>query len=164
MVTDVAARGIDIPNLDYVINFHFPGSPKLFVHRVGRCARAGRTGTAFSLFSNEDAAHLLDLQIFLGRSFDINDNTTFGIIPSDLLEEEYMDVQKHMNDINIVGVSISSNDKNFIINTEVFLIIEWCIPYQSKCLQKIFNIKTGGINRIQCMRKKDEILFLTSIG
>lgn len=36
IVTDIAARGIDIPSLDYVVNVHFPGKPKLFVHRVGK--------------------------------------------------------------------------------------------------------------------------------
>ena len=58
-------RGIDIPLLDNVINVDFPPRPKLFVHRVGRAARAGRSGTAFSLFSSEELAYVLDLHLFL---------------------------------------------------------------------------------------------------
>ena len=72
IVTDVAARGIDIPLLDYVINFDFPTKPKLFVHRVGRVARAGRSGIAFSLVSSDEVPHMLDLHLFLGR----------GVIPA----------------------------------------------------------------------------------
>ena len=68
VVTDVAARGIDIPLLDNVVNFDFPPRPKLFVHRVGRVARAGRTGIAHSLLVKEEMGFLVDLHLFLGRS------------------------------------------------------------------------------------------------
>lgn len=67
IVTDVAAWGIDIPLLDNVINWDFPPKPKLFVHRVGRAARAGRTGTAYSFVTSEDMACLLDLHLFLSK-------------------------------------------------------------------------------------------------
>lgn len=67
VVTDVAARGIDIPILANVINYDFPSQPKIFVHRVGRTARAGQRGWSYSLVRDTDAPYLLDLQLFLGR-------------------------------------------------------------------------------------------------
>ncbi|GAB4833094.1 Putative DEAD-box ATP-dependent RNA helicase 29 [Ancistrocladus abbreviatus] len=67
VVTDVAARGIDIPLLDNIINLDFPPKPKIFVHRVGRAARAGRTGTAYSFLTSEDMPYLLDLHLFLSK-------------------------------------------------------------------------------------------------
>jgi ATP-dependent RNA helicase DDX54/DBP10 len=67
VVTDVAARGIDIPVLANVINYDFPPQPKIFVHRVGRTARAGQRGWSYSLVKESDAPYLLDLQLFLSR-------------------------------------------------------------------------------------------------
>ncbi|ETV83912.1 hypothetical protein H257_04500 [Aphanomyces astaci] len=54
--TDVVARGIDLPDVDWIIQFDPPQDPNFFVHRVGRTARAGRSGSALTfLSSNEDA-------------------------------------------------------------------------------------------------------------
>lgn len=87
VVTDVAARGIDIPLLDNVINFDFPAAPKLFVHRVGRAARAGRKGCAFSLLTREELAYLIDLNLFLGRPLQC--------IPRDAGPEEAREMQEN---------------------------------------------------------------------
>lgn len=67
VTTDVAARGIDIPLIDNVINYDFPAKPELFVHRVGRAARMGRTGTAYSLLTPDELPYLLDLHLYLSR-------------------------------------------------------------------------------------------------
>ncbi|MBE0515724.1 C-terminal helicase domain-containing protein, partial [Sulfurimonas sp.] len=55
--TDIAARGLDIDNVSCVINFDLPRSPTDYIHRIGRTARAGRSGTAISFISHEDRAH-----------------------------------------------------------------------------------------------------------
>lgn len=64
LVTDIAARGIDIPLLDIVINFNFPFKPKLYIHRVGRVARAGRFGAAISLIAHDETPYLHAQHIF----------------------------------------------------------------------------------------------------
>ncbi|KAG5648471.1 hypothetical protein DXG03_003082 [Asterophora parasitica] len=77
VVTDVAARGIDIPVLENVVNYDFPQGARVFVHRVGRTARAGRQGWAWSFTTNAELPYLLDLQLFLGRPLK-NDVTEGG--------------------------------------------------------------------------------------
>ena len=50
VATDVAARGLDIPNVEYVINYSFPLTIEDYVHRIGRTGRAGKTGVAYTFF------------------------------------------------------------------------------------------------------------------
>ena len=96
VVTDIAARGIDIPMLDNVINFHFPAKSKLFIHRVGRVARAGRPGTAYSLVGTDEMAYFIDLQLFLGGSpetvplspsQDLDWHRRLGRVPQTVIDE-----------------------------------------------------------------------------
>jgi ATP-dependent RNA helicase DDX54/DBP10 len=67
VVTDVAGRGIDLPILSNVINYDFPSQPKIFIHRVGRTARAGRKGWSYNIVRDVDVPYMLDLQLFLSR-------------------------------------------------------------------------------------------------
>jgi len=55
--TDIAARGLDINNLECVINFDLPRAPADYIHRIGRTGRAGKTGVAISFISHEDKEH-----------------------------------------------------------------------------------------------------------
>ena len=67
VVTDVAARGIDVPLIDHVIHYSFPANAKLFIHRSGRAARAGRIGYCWGLVDSEEMGYMVDLYLFLGR-------------------------------------------------------------------------------------------------
>ena len=61
VATDVAARGLDVSDIQYVINFDFPNDVEDYVHRIGRTARAGRTGTAVTFFTQDNANHAENL-------------------------------------------------------------------------------------------------------
>uniref|UniRef100_A0A6G1SP84 RNA helicase n=1 Tax=Aceria tosichella TaxID=561515 RepID=A0A6G1SP84_9ACAR len=105
LVTDIAARGIDIPLLDIVINFNFPFKPKLYIHRVGRVARAGRFGCAISLLSHDETPYLHALQMFLDQplltalevssqngdqltSLESLPDKVLGSVPQDIIDDE----------------------------------------------------------------------------
>ena len=108
VVTDVAARGIDIPVLANVINYDFPSQPKIFVHRVGRTARAGKKGWSFSLVTDSDAPYMVDLQLFLGKRLLIgrqdkevpsySEDVVVGGLPRDQLANTCEWVTKNLED------------------------------------------------------------------
>ncbi len=62
VASDVAARGLDLPDVSHVFNFDVPAHADYYVHRVGRTGRAGRTGTAFMIVTQADEKHLESIQ------------------------------------------------------------------------------------------------------
>jgi len=70
VATDVAARGIDIDNVTHVINYDLPGEPESYVHRIGRTARAGTSGTAISLCTPADRDSLKAIEKLTRRRMD----------------------------------------------------------------------------------------------
>jgi ATP-dependent RNA helicase RhlE len=67
IATDVAARGLDIDDLPYVINYELPHTPEDYVHRIGRTGRAGKPGNAISLVSAREVGYLVDIEKLIKR-------------------------------------------------------------------------------------------------
>ena len=66
VATDVAARGIDIPNLSFVFNYDLPDEPDNYIHRIGRTGRAGESGIAYTLCCEDELPQLFDVEKLLG--------------------------------------------------------------------------------------------------
>ncbi len=62
VATDIAARGIDVPGVSHVFNFEMPNMPEQYVHRIGRTARAGADGIAYSFVCNDERLFLRDIE------------------------------------------------------------------------------------------------------
>jgi len=77
VATDIAARGIDIDNLRYVINYDIPNESETYVHRIGRSGRAGDEGTAISLCEPEENAYVKDIEKLIRKQIKVVDNNPF---------------------------------------------------------------------------------------
>ena len=72
VATDIAARGIDVDGVSHVFNFELPNVAEVYVHRIGRTARAGASGRAFTLCDPEERGLLRDIEKLIGRKIDLD--------------------------------------------------------------------------------------------
>lgn len=79
VATDIAARGIDVDDLSYVINYDLPNEPESYVHRIGRTGRAGNNGTAFSFCDSEEFEYLKDIQKLIWKTIVVEEDHPFAI-------------------------------------------------------------------------------------
>ncbi|NGM16878.1 DEAD/DEAH box helicase [Eggerthellaceae bacterium zg-893] len=82
VATDVLARGIDVPEVDYVVNFDLPDMPEDYVHRIGRTGRAGEEGLAISFVTRESRKTLREIEHLIGKDLPYMELESFETDPS----------------------------------------------------------------------------------
>ena len=84
VATDIASRGIDVEGITHVFNFDLPNEPESYVHRIGRTARAGKSGLAYAFCDDSEVGYLVGIQQLIGMEIPLDDNHNFhfpGAIP-----------------------------------------------------------------------------------
>ena len=83
VATDIAARGIDIENISHVINYELPNLPESYVHRIGRTARAGSEGTAFSFCCAEERSFLNSIEQLTKQKIEVMEHKYHSVVAKD---------------------------------------------------------------------------------
>ena len=97
LCTEVAARGIDIDDIDCVINYDIPNENELYVHRIGRTARAGRSGTSITLATSRGAARIRDLEKFTNSKMTEHEIPTVDKLKENYQKKLYMTIKESID-------------------------------------------------------------------
>jgi len=81
IATDVAARGLDIKNLDAVINFDIPNVTETYVHRIGRTGRANEVGTSYSFCSADERTYIAPIEKLMGKNIAVEEEHPYPLDP-----------------------------------------------------------------------------------
>tara|TARA_B100001093_G_scaffold516895_2_gene596869 strand:- start:2928 stop:4178 length:1251 start_codon:yes stop_codon:yes gene_type:complete len=97
VATDIAARGIDIDKLRYVINYDIPNEPETYVHRIGRCGRAGEEGVSISMTDAEENSYIKDIEKLIKQKIQIVDDNPFPQTDKPMTAAEKKEFEKEKN-------------------------------------------------------------------
>jgi ATP-dependent RNA helicase RhlE len=94
VATDIAARGIDIDKLRYVINFDIPNIAETYVHRIGRSGRAGEDGIAISLCEPEENAYVKDIEKLIKQKINVIKDNPYSQTDKPMNAQEKKEAEK----------------------------------------------------------------------
>jgi len=109
VATDIAARGIDVDELKYVINYEIPNVPETYVHRIGRTGRAGEDGTALSFVDAIEKEYLRDIEKLIGKKIPVIDDHDFPLVDDNPPDPKKQKQQNHRSSNRKKGKKKSNN-------------------------------------------------------
>ncbi len=104
VATDVVSRGIDVDGISHVVNFDMPNSPEEYVHRIGRTARAGASGTAVSLLAPEEHETLREIEVKIGSVLECTDLDGFDYVHDRLVPNPEREARRVVRTVYSGGV------------------------------------------------------------
>ncbi len=112
VATDIAARGIDIDKLQYVVNFNIPNIPETYVHRIGRSGRAGNNGIAISISEPEDNVFMKDVQKLIKFKAETIDDHPFPQTEKPLTAKEKKELNKEKQKRKMAAIEARRQKRN----------------------------------------------------
>ena len=97
VATDIAARGIDIDKLSYVLNYDIPNEPETYVHRIGRCGRAGEKGVSISICEPEENVYTKDIEKLINQKIEAVQNHPFPQTDKPMNAQQKKESEKEKN-------------------------------------------------------------------
>jgi ATP-dependent RNA helicase RhlE len=111
VATDIAARGIDVDDLEYVINYEIPNISETYVHRIGRTGRAGAGGTAISFCDADEKAYLRDIEKLITKRIQVVNDHPYPLIDENPVKPPQRQHQDHNRPRNVVRESRNRNNR-----------------------------------------------------
>ena len=97
VATDIAARGIDIDQLNYVLNYDIPNEAETYVHRIGRCGRAGNKGISISICEPEENTYVKNIEKLISKKIDIVNDNPFKQTEKPMNNQQRKEFEKEKN-------------------------------------------------------------------
>ena len=96
VATDIAARGLDVDDMEFVINYEIPNIAETYVHRIGRTGRAGAKGTAYSFCDATEKEYLRDIEKLITKKITVIDNHPFPLIDNNPVKPTATSEKNHL--------------------------------------------------------------------